>query len=135
MNMIERPSGNYETFEYYNDSGGTLVQYHFVLKVNADDVSFPTLGYFPDHQGVENEAYGVFRSEVGSVWQIAQIDEDVSGLVKDDAIYFTPGHGLFHHTPVDGDYLVAYLTEDQGDNDFITVKLTPPQPVTVEEEQ
>lgn len=135
MNMIERPSGNYEMFDYYNDSGGTLVQFQFVLKVNADDVSFPCFGYFPDYQGVDNGEYGKFRSEPGSIWQIAQISEDCTGLLKDKALYMTPGSGMLHPTALDGDYLVAYLIEDQQSDDWVKVRLPPPQPVTVEEEQ
>jgi hypothetical protein len=131
---MERPSGNYETYNFENTTGATLVQFHFVLKVNDDDaVSFPVFAYIPDESGILNGAFGVIRSEPGSVWQIAQIDDDVTDLNKDDALYMTPGSGNIHATAIDGDYLIGYLTENQSSDDWVKVRLTPPQPVEVEE--
>lgn len=126
MNMIERPSGAYENYEYLNDSGAALIQYQFCLKLNPDAVSFPCFGYIMDDQGVADEAYGLMRSEPGSTWQIDQIDNSVVNLNRDDALYMTPGSGNLHAVALEGDYLVCFLIENQQEDDWVKVRLTPP---------
>lgn len=130
MNLIERPCHQREYYDYYNDTGATLAQFHFVLKLGVDNVSSPVFGNIPDHNGIVNGAYGKIESQVGSVWQIDQIDDDVVTLPRDTMLFMAPGAGNVHATPVEGDYKVGFLTVAQAAGEsYVTAQLIPPERV------
>lgn len=134
MNMIERPCNEREYYDYENNTGAALTQFHFVLKVNAGAIPAPVFGNIPNDNGIANGAYGKIESQVGSVWQISQIDDDVALLPRDTALYMAPGAGLLHATPVEGDYRVAFLTVAMAAGDtYVTAQLPPPERVPDDE--
>ena len=134
MNLIERPCNQREYYDYENNTGAALAQFHFILKVNAGAIPAPVLGNIPDHNGIANGAYGKIESQIGSVWQLSQIDVDVTLLPRDTALYMAPGAGNFHATPVEGDYRVAFLTVAMAaGDDYVTAQLVPPERVPDDE--
>jgi len=132
MNMPERPCNDRQFYDYYNDSGALLPQYRFVLDVNQDGVTFPLFGYIPDDAGLADETYGKICVPVGAIFQISQIDDTVVTLLRNDALYMSPGAGNLHAVPIEGDYCVAKLVINQGTNTWVKAQLIPPFPVEAE---
>lgn len=127
--LIIRPCNDREYYDYENNTGGALTQFHFVLKVTAGTIPYPVLGNIPDHNGIAAGAYGKIESQVGSRWQLSpdQLAAEVVAQARDTAIYMAPGAGNIHVTPVEGDYRIGYFHAAQGANTFAEVQLTPPE--------
>lgn len=139
MNLVERPCNEREYYDYQNNSGATLTQFHFVLWDSAGDgtgIPLPVFANIPDHNGILNEAWGKIESQVGSVWQINQLDNDIINFAhaRGTVVYMAPGSGNVHATPVEGDYKVGFLTiAHVAGVTYVTMQLTPPERVSDDE--
>jgi len=133
--LIERPCNQREYYDYTNNTGATLTQFHFCLWVNPATIGLPVLGNIPDHNGIVDGATGKIESQVGSRWQICadQLADEVTTQAVNTVIYMAPGAGNIHVTPVEGDYKIGYITVAQGTNTYIEAQLTPPERVTDDE--
>lgn len=139
MNMIERPCNEREYYHFQNNSGVALTQFHFVLWVNTvalGAVPLPMLFNIPDHRGLAIDDWGIGESQVGSIWQISQLDNDIINFAhaRGTVVYMTPGAGTMHATPVAGDYKIGFIhTAHVAGVTWARIQLTPPERVTEDE--